>query len=66
MTADSELHRFPLIPDQWWACDQPERPIDNLTILSPACPKCRLKASVELANGRNQIDTTFSNWVREI
>jgi len=50
---DRPLHPMePLAPGDWYACMEPERPVSRVhTVYEERCPKCCLKAAVDLAQG---------------
>lgn len=44
------LHDTPIESSAWWACFQPERPVDGWCVYDLQCPKCTIKANVDLAH----------------
>ena len=46
---DEPVHGMPLLPDQWWGCQQPERPFNLDEVWDERCPKCLLKMKLDLA-----------------
>jgi hypothetical protein len=41
------LHGLILLPGEWWACSEPERPGDLRTIYDDRCGKCDLKKAAD-------------------
>lgn len=43
----SDLHDLPIEDNDWWACSQAERPLDEHEIYDERCPKCLIKAEAD-------------------
>jgi len=42
------LHAIPIEEGWWWACSEPERPIDMFIVWDERCPKCIMQAELVL------------------
>lgn len=57
----TRLHVSVLVPGEWWACSQPERPghPDSGVAYDERCRRCVLKATADLHTfGDNELDDT--------
>ena len=43
-----KLHSAPINDGWWWACSEPERPLDMFIVWEPRCPKCIMQAELVL------------------
>lgn len=59
------IHELELTEDQWWACEQPERPPENDKIVyDMLCRFCSLKAEVDVHNGQlNARNMDYTEYV---
>jgi hypothetical protein len=46
----ANLHVMPpgATPHDWWACSEPERPVDGGTYFDEKCPACIIKAKADI------------------
>jgi hypothetical protein len=47
----AELWRWDLQPGEWWACEHPERPLDDMTLFAYGCTPCRVAWNAAIMRG---------------
>lgn len=53
------LHSKPQAPGGWWACEYPERPLDDYAECDLFCPKCFIAAEADIAMYPNKLTMKY-------
>jgi hypothetical protein len=54
------LHSRPQLDNEWWACDYPERPLDNNSECDLFCPGCFAAAEAHVAMNPGRLTWTYT------